>query len=177
MIMKKKLFCALCVFCVLLITGCNNKSDKEADPMKDYTRYAMHIYDADAMHTEEMEMYFDKDGNFKKFELYMVYDSGRRSCNGLTNVEERYPGANLICTELEDGKVKIYMSITDESIESGVLEDDEFHSINSAYEDYGTEEEVKKNLEKTLEYDDKDLGIRKEDDNYVIIANERIDFN
>lgn len=171
--MKKSLIILL--LCVGFMTiGCENKT-KENDG-KNYKQYEIHFYDADFKHTEELEVYYDKDGNLKNIAAYYVYDASKnRNCQYIQKPKKDYKDAKIECTENSDGSVKYYSYLTDESIKEGALEDSAFMSVKSAYEEFDTEEKIKSYIDSLIE-ELKNSNTKSDDRNYIISDGKKVEW-
>lgn len=171
--MKKSLIILL--LCVGFMTiGCENKT-KENDG-KNYKQYEIHFYDADFKHTEELEVYYDKDGNLKNIAAYYVYDASKnRNCQYMQKPKKDYKDAKSECTENSDGSVKYYSYLTDESIKEGALEDSAFMSVKSAYEEFDTEEKIKSYIDSLIE-ELKNSNTKSDDRNYIISDGKKVEW-
>jgi len=133
--MKKSVFLALSLCSLLLITGCENPlseggSENSSNSSSEYSLYEIHYFDEDFNHTEEIEAAYDKNGNLKKLEMYMVYpeitdddgcNSWRRNYHDIVDLD--YPGVEATCTITDKGG-KLYYAMTDESLKAGYLSDE-----------------------------------------------------
>ena len=72
-----------------MVIGCENKTKENAG--ENYKQYEIHFYDADFKHTEELEVYYDNDGNLKNIAAYYVYDASKnRNCQYMQKPKKDY---------------------------------------------------------------------------------------
>lgn len=157
-----------------MATGCENKTKENVG--ENYKQYEIHFYDADFKHTEELEVYYDNDGNLKNIAAYYVYDASKnRNCQYMQKPKKDYKDAKSECIENSDGSVKYYSYLTDESIKEGALEDSAFMSVKSAYEEFDTEEKIKSYIDSLIE-ELKNSNTKSDDRNYIISDGKKVEW-
>ena len=176
--MKNKLFIGALagvgiVFLALMFAICFNKPIGDLF-QNNSGRYAFNLYDEDFQYTRGLEAFYDKNGELKSAEVYIIYDSNSLELSyGSDDSGAKYPEAESSCVINDDGSVKISNFITAKSIEAGALSDKDFYIANLIYDKIKTEDDIKSFLESQRQLASEkcvpDDGI-----NYIIINGKNI---
>lgn len=139
-------------------------------------RYALNLYDENVHYTRGIEAFYDRNGELKSFEVYLVYDDNSLGISLEQNdAKTKYPQAVSTCVINDDGSVKISNFLTPESIEAGALEDKDFFMASSIYDKVKTEDDIKVYLEDQLNRV-KENSIPDDGTNYIIINNKNAEW-
>ena len=167
-IMKKKRFICIAAGAVILIVVLLSAIFLK-NPIS--SRYALNLYDANVHYTRGIEAFYDRNGELKSLEVYLIYDDNSLGISPQQNASKtEYPEAVSTCVINDDGSVKASNFITPKSIEAGALEDKDFFMASSIYDKVKSESDVKVFMEDQLNRA-KENSIPNDGTNYIIIKN------
>lgn len=139
-------------------------------------RYALNLYDADMHYTRGIEAFYDRNGEMKSFEVYLIYDDNSLGISPQQNdLQEKYPDAISAYVINDDGSVRISNFLTSESIEAGALDDKDFFMASSIYDKVKTVDDIKVFMEDQLNRA-KENNIPDDGTNYIIINNKNAEW-
>lgn len=139
-------------------------------------RYALNLYDANVHYTRGIEAFYDRNGELKSFEVYLIYDDNSLAISlGSDGSDGKYSEATASTVINDDGSVKISNFITPKSVEAGALDDKDFYMASSIYDKVKTEDDIKVFLEDQVNRA-KENGAPCDDTNYIIINNKKTEW-
>lgn len=142
----------------------------------DNKRYALNLYDENFQYTRGLEAFYNKKGELKSIDAYIIFDSSSFQISGRNDdTSSKYPESEISVIANDDGSVKVSNYVTSNSIEAGALEDNAFYMLKPLYEQVNTEKSMKTFLKEQLE-NAKENNINANEINYIVIKDKKINW-
>ena len=174
--MKRKRFIGIGLLLIILLLAICLKNPISNLFEEDDKRYALNLYGEDFHYIRGLEAFYDRNGELKSIEVYLIYDSSTLDiANESIDGAADYPEAKSEFIVNDDGSVKISNFLTSKSIEAGALSDNAFYMVSSMYDRIKTEDDIKLLFEDQMELA-REKNIPADETNYIIMNGKNVDW-